>query len=298
MKRRWKIFWIVCAVLAAAGLILTAAGIILGAPVSGSEGERRLAAWLEEFRENSADAGSRELEKIDAIPSSSGYTAQEPDGENILGFEGVQNLEIDVTELAVIVNVYDGGQVTVDMKRLDSEVREQMKIRMHGGKLEIEAEEKDRFRSLAADHTSDELTLFISIPQDTEMEEITADVGAGYLEMTGISAKKLSVSADAGKADISGFSAERLEAECGAGQLVLEGRASEKAKLECGAGEVIYTVPGVREDYNYEMECDVGKIEIGGDSYSGLGVERKEDNGSPHLIEAECRMGRIEILFR
>lgn len=298
MKRRWKIFWIVCAVLAAAGLILTAAGIILGAPVSGSEGERRLAAWLEEFRENSADAGSRELEKIDAIPSSSGYTAQEPDGENILGFEGVQNLEIDVTELAVIVNVYDGGQVTVDMKRLDSEVREQMKIRMHGGKLEIEAEEKDRFRSLAADHTSDELTLFISIPQDTEMEEITADVGAGYLEMTGISAKKLSVSADAGKADISGFSAERLEAECGAGQLVLEGGASEKAKLECGAGEVIYTVPGVREDYNYEMECDVGKIEIGGDSYSGLGVERKEDNGSPHLIEAECRMGRIEILFR
>lgn len=298
MKRRWKIFWIVCAVLAAAGLILTAAGIILGAPVRGSEGERRLAAWLEEFRENSADAGSRELEKIDAIPASSGYTAQEPDGENILGFEGVQNLEIDVTELAVIVNVYDGGQVTVDMKRLDSEVREQMKIRMHGGKLEIEAEEKDRFGSLAADHTSDELTLFISIPQDTEMEEITADVGAGYLEMTGISAKKLSVSADAGKADISGFSAERLEAECGAGQLVLEGGASEKAKLECGAGEVIYTVPGVREDYNYEMECDVGEIEIGGDSYSGLGVERKEDNGSPYSIEAECRMGRIEILFR
>lgn len=298
MKRRWKIFWIVCAVLAAAGLILTAAGIILGAPVRGSEGERRLAAWLEEFRENSADAGSRELEKIDAIPASSGYTAQEPDGENILGFEGVQNLEIDVTELAVIVNVYDGGQVTVDMKRLDSEVREQMKIRMHGGKLEIEAEEKDRFGSLAADHTSDELTLFISIPQDTEMEEITADVGAGYLEMTGISAKKLSVSADAGKADISGFSAERLEAECGAGQLVLEGGASEKAKLECGAGEVIYTVPGVREDYNYEMECDVGEIEIGGDSYSGLGVERKEDNRSPYSIEAECRMGRIEILFR
>ena len=140
--------------------------------------------------------------------------------------------------------------------------------------------------------------MFISIPQDTEMEEITADVGAGYLEMTGISARKLYVSADAGKADISGFSAERLEAECGAGQLVLEGRASEKAKLECGAGEVIYTVPGVREDYNYEMECDVGEIEIGGDSYSGLGVERKEDNGSPHSIEAECRMGRIEILFR
>ena len=97
---------------------------------------------------------------------------------------------------------------------------------------------------------------------------------------------------------ISGFSAERLEAECGAGQLVLEGGASEKAKLECGAGEVIYTVPGVREDYNYEMECDVGEIEIGGDSYSGLGVERKEDNRSPYSIEAECRMGRIEILFR
>ena len=30
MKKRWKIFWIVCAVLAAAGLLLTAAGAALG----------------------------------------------------------------------------------------------------------------------------------------------------------------------------------------------------------------------------------------------------------------------------
>lgn len=298
MKRRWKIFWAVCAVLAAAGITLTAVGLLLGAPMRGTDGERRLTAWLEKVRENSADVSRGALEEIDAIPASTGYTAQEPDGKNILGFEGVRNLEIDVTELAVIVNVYDGGQVIVDMEQMDSEVREQMKIRMHGEKLAIEAEEKGRIGSLAADHTSEELTLFISIPQDIEMEEITADVGAGYLEMTGISTEKLSVSADAGMADISGFTAGRLEAECGAGQLVLEGRASEKAKLECGAGEVLYTVPGVREDYDYEIKCDVGEIEIGGESYGGLGVERKEDNGSQYSIEAECGMGRIEIQFR
>ena len=50
MKRRWKIFWIVCAVLAAAGLILTAAGIILGAPVSG----------LKRFIENVRDSTSHD----------------------------------------------------------------------------------------------------------------------------------------------------------------------------------------------------------------------------------------------
>ena len=30
MKKGWKIFWIVCAVLAAVGLLLTAAGVVLG----------------------------------------------------------------------------------------------------------------------------------------------------------------------------------------------------------------------------------------------------------------------------
>ena len=61
MKRRWKILWIVCAVLAAAGIVMVAAGIILGAPIRNTDGERKLGTWLDSIRENWTDHGNGAL---------------------------------------------------------------------------------------------------------------------------------------------------------------------------------------------------------------------------------------------
>lgn len=116
--------------------------------------------------------------------------------------------------------------------------------------------------------------------------------------MEEISAGRLDVSADAGKIEVSGFSAEKLEQSAEQDRSSLEGETSEKAKLDCTVGEILYTMPGSRTDYNYKMKCDIGEIEIGGENYGGIGAKTSEDNGSSRTIEAECEIGRIEILFR
>lgn len=302
MKTRWKIFWIVCAVLAAAGIVLMAAGILMGAPIRNTEGERRLGAWLSSVREGRADGGelteiTGDLAELD-VDSASSYTVQMPDGENILGFDGIEELDIDVTEIAVFVRTYSGEQVIVDTSLMGGSLREQVQIKSSGKKLKIEAEEGNRLKRTASDYSGDELTLYISIPEGKRLESIEADAGAGYLSMEEISAERLAVSADAGEIEVSGFTAGELEAECGAGQITLDGETSEKAKLDCSVGKILYTVPGDRSDYNYEIKCDIGELEIDGENYGGIDVRTSEDNGSSRTIEAQCEIGRIEIVFR
>ena len=235
MKRRWKILWIVCAVLAAAGIVMVAAGIILGAPIRNTDGERKLGTWLDSIRENWTDHRNGALPEItgklaelDAESFSSDYTVKAPDGGDILGFDGIDELELEVTDIAVFVGTYSGDQVVVDTSRMGDGIRQQIRIEPKGKKLEIEAEGGKRLKQLASDYSAEELSLFISIPESRKMEKITADAGAGCLSMEEISAGQLDVSADAGKIEVSGFSAEKLEAECGAGQITLEGETSEK----------------------------------------------------------------------
>src|SRR5699024_2398004 len=153
MKRRWKILWIVCAVLAAAGIVMVAAGIILGAPIRNTDGERKLGTWLDSIRENWTDHRNGALPEItgklaelDAESFSSDYTVKAPDGGDILGFDGIDELELEVTDIAVFVGTYSGDQVVVDTSRMGDGIRQQIRIEPKGKKLEIEAEGGKRLK--------------------------------------------------------------------------------------------------------------------------------------------------------
>ena len=53
MKKGWKVFWIVCAVMAAAGIVMTAAGIALGgaAMLSNADESGPVHEWLQRTRQ-------------------------------------------------------------------------------------------------------------------------------------------------------------------------------------------------------------------------------------------------------
>ena len=52
-----------------------------------------------------------------------------------------------------------------------------------------------------------------------------------------------------------------------------------------------------RQDYNYKIQCGAGSVNIDGDQYSSLGVERKIDNRAARSMELECGVGTIEVQF-
>ena len=67
---------------------------------------------------------------------------------------------------------------------------------------------------------------------------------------------------------------------------------------ECGLGELDLTLTGTQEDYNYDLECGVGNLDVGSDSYSGLGREKSISNkGADRKLNLECGMGNISVDF-
>lgn len=278
MKKGWKVFWIVCAVLAAAGLFLTAAGAALG----GFEGLRKMkeAAEVSEFA-------------ADGSVCDSGYVPGKPDGNMITAYEGVDEISLDMSGLGVVIAPGDSDAVVVDISQLRTDIRNNMEISQEGGKLELEDNDQNRFKW----NSNNTGILYISIPEGADYKSFSADAGAGLLDMKGVSAEEISLEVGAGQIIAEDFYADVLEADCGAGQITLQGEVLQKADLNCDVGEVLFTLPGEMAVYNYELTCSAGELILGDEEYSGIRNHMKIDNGSSCLIEAECGIGRMEIMF-
>ena len=70
--------------------------------------------------ERSAPGDHGKLAELDAESFSSDYTVKAPDGGDILGFDGIDELELEVTDIAVFVGTYSGDQVVVDASRMET----------------------------------------------------------------------------------------------------------------------------------------------------------------------------------
>lgn len=278
MKKRWKVFWIVCIALAAAGLVMIAAGAALG-------GLARLRSMDE--LENLPDI------IIDDNSYGSGYAPGEPDGNMITAYEGVNDISLDLSNLGVVIAPADSDSVVVDTSQLRSDIRDNLVISMDGGELEMENDDHPGFYR----NSKDMGVLYIGIPKGANYNSFSADTGAGLLEMEGISAEEISLEVGAGQIVAKDFYTDVLEADCGAGQISLQGQVQRNADLNCDIGEVLFTLPGGMDVYNYELSCSAGELVVGDETYGGIHNQMSIDNGSSCLIEAECRIGRMEIMF-
>ena len=277
MKKGWKVFWIVCAVMAAAGIAMTVTGIALGglAMLSNADEAGPVHDWLQRT--------GRRVETENTVP----------DGEMITAYEGIDEISLDLSNLGIVVTPSDSEAVIVDTSQLSSDIREDVVISQNGGELEMETDGHSGFHGNADDPGM----LYISIPRGAYYNSFSADVGAGLLEMEGVSAGEISLEVGAGQIIAEGFCTDVLEADCGAGQISLQGEVLRTADLNCDVGEVLFTLPGGMEVYNYELSCSAGELIVGDEAYSGIRNDMKIDNGSSCLIEAECRIGRMEIMF-
>lgn len=149
-----------------------------------------------------------------------------------------------------------------------------------------------------------------------EAHEIDLDIGAGEFVIDGMSAHEIYISVGAGKADIDSVKADEadisagagsigirdmdvgdLSLEVGMGSIAAEGKISGEADIECGMGSINMRLDGSETDYNYNLECAMGSVQIGGNKYSGLASERIVDNGSRVTFDVECAMGAVNIDF-
>lgn len=292
MKRGWKIFWIVCAVLAGLGLVLCLAGVVTGATLEGVRSVLSSGETVDDDEwHDEADDDTDQKKAPDSVGTED--AAEVTQSTDVKEFTGVRELEIEVSYLEVEIEEYEGDTIRVDTSGIDQDLCSELVVDA-GEELKIEVKNKSKWEKFFKNHTG---TLRIQIPEDYFLGEVSIEVGAGELRVEDITAGELSIKVGAGSAVVDWFTADKIGVDCGAGEAEITGDAGRKIQIECGVGSAIYHASGRQEDYNYTLECGIGEVTVGRDSYSGLARKTQIDNNGNVIMEIECGIGEVNVIF-
>ena len=130
------------------------------------------------------------------------------------------------------------------------------------------------------------------------VEYMTASIGAGQLLLEDMALGTLDMSLGAGELGAESVTVEHLIASIGAGNMDFSGGIYGSADISCSMGNVSMELEGSQADFNYQLNCVAGNMEIDGNSYSGAAVDHTVDNGAAKFMEIDCSMGNVEVTFK
>ncbi len=155
--------------------------------------------------------------------------------------------------------------------------------------------------------------VILTVPSGEILRELSAEAGAGQIEICGISAERLdlelgagktrlcdltvSVSTEikggAGKLTVENASFAGLEAELGVGEVEMRAAFEGKSELEFGVGNATLTLLGTKEDYRIRVNKGLGKAEIDGKTASDGDVFFDGN----HTVGLSGGIGNVTVLF-
>ncbi|MBE5971139.1 MAG: hypothetical protein E7246_01265 [Lachnoclostridium sp.] len=177
--------------------------------------------------------------------------------------------------------IVDGSQLLVVNHSADEE------------SLSLEIEKKEKYKSISQ---IDEAKMILRIPAHLEFEELDIYLNSSSLEAERLDAKELRVNINASAAEIREVNAGVLEVENNAGSLWAYGTIGEKMEVNCNAGTTEIQINGSYDDFNYEVDCNVGAIRLGNKDYSGLkSTVSLKNEGAKKSMDLNCGVGNIDI---
>ena len=301
MKKFTKGMLIAAGIFAAAGIGLTAAGGVMGASMSELTGVNSLKRilWMTEWDDDHDDYDDDDYE--DHV---------EHDGMEHSAEMGQKNMEPtavgneSATDGTVYQLKYQPTKLDIELKydELILEEGDSFCVRVYddNGKNVTVKESSDTLKVRSTKKLSKTRKVCISYPKDVKLQELEIEMGAGTVYLNrDIDTEKLSVEMGAGEFDSKNpVTAEEADLEIGTGSMTFADLSAKKISGECGLGELDLTMTGTQEDYNYDLECGVGNLDVGSDSYSGLGREKSISNtGADRKLDLECGMGNVSVNF-
>ena len=305
MKKFTKGMLIAAGIFAAAGIGLTAAGGVMGASMSELTGVNSLKRilWMTEWDDDHDD--------YDDIDDDDDYEDHvDHDGMEHSAEMGQKDMEPaaggneSATDGTVYQLKYQPTKLDIELKydELILEEGDSFCVRVYddNGKNVTVKESSDTLKVRSTKKLSKTRKVCISYPEDVKFQELEIEMGAGTVYLNrDIDTEKLSVEMGAGEFDSKNpVTAEEADLEIGTGSMTFADLSAKKISGECGLGELDLTMTGTQEDYNYDLECGVGNLDVGSDSYSGLGREKSISNtGADRKLDLECGMGNVSVNF-
>ena len=93
-----------------------------------------------------------------------------------------------------------------------------------------------------------------------------------------------------------GTQLDEIDLDIGAGQVSIQNILFRTLDADVGAGTLLVEVPDVRSDYDYSIDCGLGEIQIGDETYSGINSTERS-TGAKKSLDIDCGAGKVEIQF-
>lgn len=184
------------------------------------------------------------------------------------------------------------------------------------------------------DRPNDTITLYL--PKDCDLQMVSVYMGAGYMESVALKGNMMEINVGAGICEAKGFEADTVNLLVGAGQIKADRLKADTAIIEVGAGEMIVQDVAVKEhtevelslgnaeitgtmtgqidaecnmgnltmrftgsedDYEFDVDCDMGDAKIGSRHFSGVSISREWNSDRDNRLDIDCAMGNLEVSF-
>ena len=279
MRKFSKVVLVIAAAAGVVGIGLTIGGASMGATIAGlnlskdgfGSAVRQTVKYVSFGDE---DDWNQDWDEIDESDSKE---AAGTNGEIYL-FDGVSKLDLSIRTGELYLKEYNGNEIKVEVSGKD---REKVRVGQEGETLVLESIGRVQDREIT-----------VSYPKKTEFEDVSLEVAAGTINLDDdFYAKKLKVSVAAGEFLNDGaVTAEKADISVGTGNVDLDNLNVQNLEADCGIGNIDLDINGKESDYDYEISCSAGEIDIG--------HEKKISNpGASGKMDLDCGVGNITVDF-
>lgn len=256
---------------------------------------------IEDAKEDIKDAEDDVRETIQEV-----FSLKAPEGNGDTGIEAGQVKELEIKIGGAALCIMESGNnnfgVEIDGKGDYQYYESKGVFYLEGGKKYLTGNNNERVylyipQGKSFDNVKIDVGGGIINIDALNAHEVELDAGAGVIASEKISCKSLSVEVGAGEVVLEGIEADEIDIDVGMGTASMKGKVNREIDASCGMGYLALELDNEEADFNYEIECSAGVIDVGGQTYGALGKKAHVDNRAAGECSLECSMGSIEVTF-
>ena len=208
---------------------------------------------------------------------------------NTVDMDFASDLEISLKYDELLIQEYDGDKIRVNVA---NDAKNDVVVKETSGKITI--------TDTRSGNVKKKKQIKVIVPSGKDFDTVSLGVDMGTIDLEcDLKVQELSVEVGAG--EFSGYgniTAANCDLQVGAGTIDIDQLDIQKLNADCSAGEIDMVVTGKEKDYNYDLSCGMGEINLEDSEYSGIGIEKNISNeGARKDMVLECGMGEIDVEF-
>ena len=208
---------------------------------------------------------------------------------NTVDMDFASDLEISLKYDELLIQEYDGDKIRVNVA---NDAKNDVVVKETSGKITI--------TDTRSGNVKKKKQIKVIVPSGKDFDTVSLGVDMGTIDLEcDLKVQELSVEVGAGEfCGYGNITAAYCDLQVGAGTIDIDQIDVQKLNADCGAGEIDMVVTGKEKDYNYDLSCGMGEIDLENSEYSGLGIEKTISNeGAQKDMVLECGMGEIDVEF-